>query len=457
MAGSALQMREALDAEERWALLERIAASPQLRRATRLQELLYYLGKRSLKDHCEALHEQTVGVEVFGRPDGYDTSADNIVRTSVSELRKRVDAYFNAPGADEALIMEIPRWNYILVFKHREVHSATLPEPPAPPEAPTPVEPPPIQVPETRPEPTTDSAPSGKSNSILIAAWSLVILLSVGCLYFWDQDHASSARYESLLHSMYAWQYEPSVAEFWNSIFAASPDTDVVLADASFGLVQDISKESFSFDDYLNRSYISKLDDQKLSPETRAAVGRIVLWNMGSQDEFKLANRLLALDPLGKRIHLYNARDYMPDLSKRDNVVLIGGRISNPWDELFESRMNFTVKFDANGSIMVVNRAPAPGEQATYVQRDYSLQYCVIGFLPNPNRNGIVLLIEGTGAEATEAAGDFLLSESQLSSLKKTLHADNFPPFEVLLKVTSVQGTPLTATVEAFRAYPNLH
>ena len=146
----------------------------------------------------------------------------------------------------------------------------------------------------------------------------------------------------------------------------------------------------------------------------------------------------------------------MPGLSKQDNVILIGGRISNPWDDLFEGHMNFTVKFDSNGSIMVVNRAPIAGEQATYAQMN-SLQYCVIGYLPNPNHNGVVLLIEGTGAEATEAAGDFLLSENQLSNLKKTLYGDKFPYFEVLLKVTSVQGTPLTGTIEAYRAYPNLH
>jgi hypothetical protein len=69
----------------------------------------------------------------------------------------------------------------------------------------------------------------------------------------------------------------------------------------------------------------------------------------------------------------------------------------------------------------------------------------------------VVLLIEGTDAEATEAAGDFLLSEDQLSSFKRLLHATKLPYFQVLLKVSSVRGTPLVATVQAYRAYPNLH
>jgi hypothetical protein len=86
-----------------------------------------------------------------------------------------------------------------------------------------------------------------------------------------------------------------------------------------------------------------------------------------------------------------------------------------------------------------------------------SVDYCVVAYLPNPDHNGVVLVIEGTGAEATEGAGDFLLSDDQLSNFKKMMHVDKFPYFEVLLKVSSVRGTPLTATIVAYRAYPNLH
>jgi hypothetical protein len=450
MAGSAIQMREVLASEECWALLERIAASPQLRRATRLQELLYYLGKRSLKDHCETLHEQTVGVEVFGRPDGYDTSADNIVRTSVSELRKRIDGYFSAAGAGEALIMEIPRWNYVPVFKHRPIQSAPIPE------IPVVAEPVAMEIPDSRhPEVQSGSVPAQRGNFALVAACTLAILFGFGCLFFLIKYQSASARYETLHRSLFAWQYEPSVAEFWTSFLSAKPDTDIVLADASFGLLQDINKKSFSFDDYLSHSYVSELQARHLSPDLHAVLGRIAVWNLGSPDEFMLARRILALDPMGQNIHLYSARNYMAALTKRDNVILIGGNISNPWDDLFEGRMNFTAKFEPDGSIMVANRAPANGERSIYSQTD-SVQYCVVSYLPNPDHSGVVMLIEGTDAEATEAAGDFLMSEEQLSSFKRLLHVEKFPYFEVLLKVSSVPGTPLTASVEAYRTYPSL-
>jgi hypothetical protein len=443
MAGSPRQVDELPDYATCWALLERVAGSPQLKRAARLQELLFYIGKRSLKDGSETIHEQEIGVEVFRRPENYDTGVDNIVRTNVSDLRKRIESYFESEGRDEPLVMEIPRGSYIPVFKSRPI---------APPITNEPL---PFQL-ATRDDSASAAAEAKRVSrhdrwmiSALVACGLVIVALAIACFFLWNQ-------FRNLHRSLYAWQYQPSVSALWTSIFSASRDTDVVLADASFGLLQDLNKKTFQFDDYLDRSYISELQAQHPSPEMQTVLNRIVRWNMGSQDEFKLAHRFLALDPLGERIHLYNARDYMPDLTNRDNVILIGGRISNPWDDLFENRMNFTVKFDSDGTITVVNRSPAAGEHPVYAQVD-SAHFCVIGYLPNPNHNGIVLLIEGTDAEATEAAGNFLLSENQLSNFKRILHADRFPYFEVLLKVSSVQGTPLAATVEAYRAYPGLH
>jgi len=435
--------KAALDVESGWALLERIAASPHLRRATRLQELLFYIGKCSLKEGYGKISEHKIGVDVFGRPEGYDTSADNIVRTSVSELRKRIDAYFESEGRDESLIMEIPRWSYVPSFMPRHAEPQPSMDRPVLEAVPA----------AQSPRSTVDAARRPRMQrwvAVTLAALCLITIALAGtAAFFWH-------RYRALNGALYTWHSEPSVSALWTNILNANPNTDVILADASFGLVQELDKQSFSFDDYLNRSYINQLQVQHPRPEMDNVLNRIVLWNMGSQDEFKLAHRILALDPLGQRIHLYDSRDYMPDLTDRDSLILIGGRISNPWDDLFEGRMNFTVRFENDGSISVINRAPVAGEQRIYAQQD-SVQYCVVAYLPNPNHNGVVLLIEGTRAEATEAAGNFLLSENQLSNFKRILRVDRFPYFEVLLKVSSVQGTPLTASIQAYRSYPNLH
>ncbi len=104
-----------------WALLENIAESPQLKRSARLQNLLFYVGRRSLREGADQIHEQEIGVEVYRRAAGYDTNVDNIVRVNASELRKRIAAYFETEGSHEPLIMDIPRGQYVPVFRYRAV------------------------------------------------------------------------------------------------------------------------------------------------------------------------------------------------------------------------------------------------------------------------------------------------------------------------------------------------
>jgi len=436
---------EAPDSELCWALVERVASSTPFRRAARLRELLLYVSRCLLKDGRDKIHENEIGAAVFDRPANYDTNIDPIVRVNATELRKRIEAYFDAEGLNETIIMEIPRGGYTPVFRYRPVQAR-----PSAMDAPVPALVPITPSPETSAEAAPVSEHQHWIFAGLIVAGVMLIVLAAGCLFFWGQNRAWR-------RSLYPWQDKPSVSAFWSEIFSASPDTDVVVADASFGLTQDISKMNFPLNDYLNHSYIGELKSNKdLDTDTHAALDRIVAWNLESQDDVKLARRLLTLDPLGKNMHFYSARDYMPDLIKRDNVVLIGGLLSNPWDELYESRMNFTAIFDNNGVISVKNHAPAAGEQAIYTQTG-PVGYCVIAYLPNPDHNGIVLIIEGTSAEATEAAGDFLLSEDELAGFKRTLNRQKLPYFEVLLKVSSVRNTPLTAVIEAYRTYPDLH
>lgn len=119
MGVSTAKETEAPSAEGYWALLERIGASPGLRRAPRLREFLDYVARRSFRDGCIQIHEQEIGVAVFGRPETYDTSVDNIVRANATELRKRIEACFESDGRLEPLLMDISRGSCVPVFRHR--------------------------------------------------------------------------------------------------------------------------------------------------------------------------------------------------------------------------------------------------------------------------------------------------------------------------------------------------
>jgi hypothetical protein len=442
---TALSELELPYSETCWALLERLLASPQLKRAARLREFLLYVGQRSIKDGLDQIHEQEIGANVFGRPADYDTSLDNIVRVNASELRKRIEDYFESDGASEPLIMEIPRGSYKPVFRQRTVEPTIQ-----------------IVVADeaiTSAQPTADalkiSSPPGSTveRRLLMLAAALILVLSASCIILWTENHSLQRSLNN------PWQNTPAVGSFWSGILSTRPNTDIILADTSFALIEDITKRPISLGDYLSRNYVNKVQSPDLSPDRRADLGMIMQRNNGSLGDFRAAQRILALDPPGKNFHMYSARDYTPALVKQDNIILIGARKSNPWDDLFESGMNFTAQYDSDRTVDYIrNKVPAAGEQEIYSQSPSASNggYCVVAYMPNPQQSGKVLMIAGTDSAATEGGGDFLTSEDQLSRFQKTLHVTTLPYFEAVLKTTNLNGTPIDATVVAYRTYPNL-
>lgn len=430
-----------------WALLERILTSPQLKRATRLREFLLFVGQRSIRDGLEQIHEQEIGANVFGRPSNYDTSLDNIVRVNASELRKRIEDYFATDGAAEPLVMEIPRGSYKPVFRQRTVERAN--EPIHTVELAAEIGTTPGEL-ETQP-PTKKKA----ERRLLALAVAAVVALAAGCFVLWSENRT--------LHQLLSndpWQNTPALGSFWSGILNGRTNTDVILADTSFALIEDITKRSIPLGDYLNRNYLSKVQSPNLSEDRRADLGMIMARNNGSLGDFRAAHRILGLDPQGKSFHLYSARDYSPALVKQDNIILIGARKSNPWDDLLEGSMNFTAQYDLEQKFDYIrNKAPAAGEQEIYAATPTATNggYCVVAYLPNPEQTGKAIVIAGTDSSATEGGGDFLTSEEKMSHLREMLHVTTLPYFELLLKTTNLNGTPIDAKVVAYRTYPNAH
>ena len=394
-----------------------------------MREFLLYVGQRTLKDGCDQIHEQEIGSEVFGRPAGYDTSMDNIVRVNASELRKRIEDYFETDGAAEPLILDIPRGGYKPVFRPRSIQRDIVAEPA-----------------------TAALPPSAQAvyRRLLIAAAAAIVALAAVCSVLFTENHA--------MHKLlYAWQRTPTVNSFWSGFLGAKPNTDVILADTSFALIQDITRKQIPLTEYLSRNYINTLQSPVFSDDRRQDLAMIAVRNNGSLGDFRAALHILALDPLGKNIHLHSARDYTPALAKQDNIILIGARKSNPWGDLFAGAMNFTAEYDPDRLIDYIrNRAPAAGEQQTYATSSLppGSGYSVVAYLPNPQQAGKVLIVAGTDSAATEGAGEFLTSEDQLARFQSVLHVTKLPYFEVLLQTTHLNGTPIDAKILAYRTYP---
>ncbi|HEX8712045.1 MAG TPA: hypothetical protein VF730_09250 [Terracidiphilus sp.] len=449
-----LQNKELPDTETCQAVLDRILSSPQLKRSVRMRELLAYVGRKALDEGCEQLHEQEIGTEVFGRPPGYDTSVDNIVRVNATELRKRIDAYFETEGVNESLIMEIPRGSYIPVFRYRPVESPIVSGPTVP-----------ALVEDPEPRPVASLAPPLPAPQRrwpwiagAIVGGLAAVALGVACLSLWLQNRA--------MHKLlYPWESKPAVSAFWTDFLNANPTTDLVMSDTAFGMLQTISKQTYSLQDYLNRSYIGQAQRPNGDPQVNEILAMLGRRTLLSRGEFTTAQHIDDLDPLNTLIHFYYARNYMPSLIKRHNVILFGTRLSNPWIEVFDSRLAFAIErnpgvvnAENRGAprLVVDNRSPAAGEQATYAPAA-NTGYCTAAYFPNTERTGRVLLIEGTTSEAAEGCGDFLMSEPGMENLQKKLGKTTTPYFQVLLRTSQLIDTPITSTILAARPFTPSH
>jgi hypothetical protein len=427
--------------------LERVVNSRELNRAQRLRELLCYLGKRSLKPNAPVLREQEIGAAVFGRPGEYDTSLDNIVRVNVSELRKRLAHYFMEEGAHEPIIMEIPRGGYGPVFFARppaaEIHAAE----PRPVATAAESEPTPVTQPAASETPLPANAiPTTRRRGGMLALEIALGLALAGCVALAWQNHTLRARIEP-------WRSEPVRAALWGEFFASGDDVDIVTADTSFALAQDLLGRTISLGDYVDYNYKSFADDPTLSPDRRAAVKLILDRNNGSIGDFQAAERFMDLDAHSPALKLAGARSYTAESIKTNNVILIGSRESNPWVEIYRSRMNFFLDYDpATQRSFIVNRNPQPGEKAEYdAPPDRNRGYSLAAFVPNLSEHRYVLIIAGSDSQATRAAGEFVASSEGLAQIRQKMPRGRFPYFEVLLDSSRLVGTTLNTEILAYR------
>lgn len=442
-----------LGPEESRDLLLRLVNSQELKRSSRLRELLLYLGRRSLKSPNGSVREQEIGAAVFQRPDDYDTNIDNIVRVNVSELRKRLAHYFAREGAGEKAVVEIPRGGYSLVFLPRPVEAA----PPAPASLPPAPLPPGETVDPAPPSPLLTQVSlvqyererSAFLRRTMAVVWSVVLLLAMGAVSFlYWQNHV-------LRSQLRPWQADPARESFWAQFFASGDPVDIVTADTSYALAEDMLQRPISLDDYLDYKYKSYANLPGITPATRDALNLVLDRNTGSVGDFEAAERIMEMDAHSPALKLASAREYTPRSIKNNNLILIGSRESNPWVELYKEKLNFFVEYDpALHRSYVVNRSPVAGEQSVYEFRnDKNHAYSVVAFVPNLSEHRYTLIIAGTDSQGTRAAGEFITSSTGIAAIRQRLPAGKYPFFEVLLSSSRIEGTTLNTSIQASRGH----
>jgi hypothetical protein len=412
--------------DQRWQLAVRVAGSPQFRRAPRLRDFLLYVCDKAIQGEVDRLTEQQIGHAVFDRAKDYSPAEDNVVRAHARQLRTKLSEYFSESGREETYILEIPKGTYVPAFSKRTGPETILQ---------------PVTVPELARPISGQGGQASKAVVILALLSTVAISSSVYLLVKNRQlsrlaDEAVATPAELLVPPL-SWMFEERLP------------TTIIVADSSFGVIQDVQGRTASLEDYLKPGFAAAEQYKPLSKESRTLMQRLETRQFTSFADLILSQRILRLaGRYQDKVAVRSARDVrMRDLSF-GNFIFLGSSYSNPWVSLFTKRRNFSVNLDAatrRGT--VVNKAPRKDEAPVYLMEGEDglsgPTYGVISYLPADAETGNVLIIEGINMEGTEAAGRYLTNSKELDELRTALGLRDSrsarAPFEVLLE-TKVMG-----------------
>jgi hypothetical protein len=415
--------------DPRWHLAQRIVDSPQFCKSPRLSQFLLYIVAKTLEGRQSEVTEQQIGVHVFGRPHGYRTVDDNIVRSYARQLRKRLTEYFASDGVDDEIRIEIPLGSYLPAFT-----------------APAFQKPLPVEAAHDHPGLADLTRPAVASKWGWPRLLSLFVY-SVGLIWLTCvvQSRIAAARYST----------EPAQL-LWKAMLQGPGDTFIVPPDAGLNLIEDMSHRPLPLADYLKAEYLDRPlpgvdahgESDLRSQQLTDFISLQMVATLAHLTEFNPGHVLLR-----------SPRDLRFDDLKRANALIIGSSCSNPWAVIADGTTNFRIQCNPGmQGATVVNRQPQAGEAASYSSHwnePIHETYSVIIFAPNLSGYGRLLLLGGLDSAGTQAAGEALMQSGTITPiLERARRPDgSLAPFEVLLRSTSIQANATGTQVIASRIH----
>ena len=113
--------------------LVRILNSGPFQQSRRRQRFLEYLVNETLAGRGERLKGYNIALEVFDRPETFDSTVDPIVRMEAARLRDRLREYYAADGQNDPIRIDLPKGTYTPQIQFRHEHAPRMPRRKVPP------------------------------------------------------------------------------------------------------------------------------------------------------------------------------------------------------------------------------------------------------------------------------------------------------------------------------------
>ncbi len=386
--------------------------------------MLLYLASAAIQHPEEIVREHQIAQEVLGRRGDFDPLTDNIVRSQMSHLRRKLETFYAEEGRLETMRIVLPKGSYLPQF---QVHA-------------------PESIPTAMPAAAAPATPAVSVPGISPSRrwfWSFVGLVAVSLallctsIFLWSRGARQATPAPGAL---------AAGNPFVKWLARSNGPVLIVIPDTALAVIQDTLDTSISVQDYGRKDFLN--DDISRVPY---APMRDLLSGLRGKRYTSVGESAAATDFAESlsRSGLRNSLRFARDLHVRDfdegNSVLIGSRRSNPWEALFHDRTNFQfTRNTADSFYSFVNANPLPGEASRYfpyVRENGKLSsYIDVALCSNLTHSGWVLLINGSDMQANEAAIRFLLHGTLPSSVTQILTKENLASFEIFLRGTHAEG-----------------
>lgn len=389
-----------LQNDPRWALIERIAESQHLKSSARLCQFLLYVAECAIRETPEAATEQQIGIRVFGRPAGYNSSEDSIVRTHARLLRQKLAAYFGEEGHNEPVIVEIAKGHYLPEFVAR-----------------------PQEAPATQPAGEPQPRPARP-----IVRWTLrlaVPVVLVAALLAWRPWSRPSVS-------------DPAVNAIWRPFLTGDPPLVI------------FSNALFTGDSANGLRYAppQAVNDRTQAPyvDTYTGIG-----------ELASVYRLTRLFDSQRRTFVLKRSLLVTwDEAASRNLIFLGSLAENPSLRVLPTTTDFTMMAQPDQAGFV-NHHPKQGEPALYARPEHPLtrDYAIVALLPGLQPDKRILVFSGLTTYGTQAAVEFLCDPDTASDLLRQIVGPKgeLHPFEAVLETRIAGGVPMQTHLVTLRVH----
>jgi hypothetical protein len=405
--------------------IDRLVSSHTLHGSESLCKLLRYLAKHALDQPGVSLKEYQIATEVFGRQDDFDPQVDSAVRVQAGRLRSKLAEYYGSEGAEDTIIVELPKGMYVLSFHPRSSGNGRGAKPAA----------------TAGLEAPRDLAPAVRASAgWAIAAGVLGVLLlgalaAIGALL-------ATRRSASAASGAGGDTATAALQIFWHGFLTGPDEPWVIFSNAAF-----VGHPNTGL-----RYYDAKRDANAVIFDHYTGVGEVLA----------VHNLDVLFQSLHQKIRVKRGSLFSLDDAKNNDLIFIGSPSENLTLLEIPGTKDFVFREvpsgPRKGNMEVLNVRPERGEAASFLATPANQplveDYAVVALVRGLNPAHSQLILAGTTTMGTQAAVEYVTRQNFLDDILQRLgvtQPSELKPFEALLRVKIARGVPVGTELVALR------